>query len=87
MENNRSIILLSAGLDSLVSLGLAKEKDNITLGLTFDYGQKSRDSEINYSKKICEYYGIEHRVIKLDWLKSVTETSLLSKRSSLLPTK
>ena len=80
MENNRSIILLSAGLDSLVSLGLAKEKDNITLGLTFDYGQKSRDSEINYSKKICEYYGIEHRIIKLDWLKSVTETSLVSDR-------
>ena len=36
----KSIILLSGGLDSLVSLGLKKKELNITLALTFDYGQK-----------------------------------------------
>ena len=47
---NKSIILLSGGLDSLVSLGAAKEEFNITLALTFDYGQKSAEYEIEASK-------------------------------------
>jgi 7-cyano-7-deazaguanine synthase len=74
----KSIILLSGGLDSLVSLGLKKEELNVSLALTFDYGQKSAQSEIEASKKICEYYNIEHVVIKLDWLKNITQTSLVS---------
>ena len=75
---NKSIILLSGGLDSLVSLGLKKEELNIELALTFDYGQKSAQKEIEASRKICEYYGINHEVITLDWLKQITQTSLVS---------
>lgn len=74
----KSVILLSGGLDSLVSLGLKKEELNITLALTFDYGQKSAKQEIETSKKICEYYNLEHKVIKLDWLKDITHTALCS---------
>jgi len=74
----KSIILLSGGLDSLVSLGLTKEKLNVTLALTFDYGQKSAQNEIKASAKICEYYNIEHKVIKLDFLKEITNTALVS---------
>lgn len=77
----KSIILLSGGLDSLVSLGLKKEELNITLALTFNYGQKSAQTEIDASKRICEYYNIEHKVIKLDWLKQITHTSLVSENS------
>ena len=78
MKKIKSLILLSGGLDSLVSLGLKKEELNITLALTFDYGQKSVKKEIEASRKICEYYNIEHRVIKLDWLKDITDTALVS---------
>lgn len=74
----KSIILLSGGLDSLVSLGLAKEEYNIRLALTFDYGQKSVKTEVETSKKICQYYNIEHKIIKLDWLKEITQTALVS---------
>lgn len=75
---SKSIILLSGGLDSLVSLGLKKEELNIDLALTFDYGQKSVKQEIEASSKICEYYNLKHEVIKLDWLKKITNTSLVS---------
>jgi len=75
----KSLILLSGGLDSLVSLGLKKEELNITLALTFDYGQKSVQQEIQTSKKICDYYNLEHIIIKLDWLKDITHTSLVAK--------
>lgn len=74
----KSIILLSGGLDSLVSLGLKKEELNISLALTFDYGQKAVKKEIAASEKICKYYGIELKVIKLDWLKDITRTALVS---------
>ena len=74
----KSIILLSAGLDSLVSLGLKKDELNIELALTFDYGQKAAEKEIQASEKICKYYNIKHEVITLDWLKNITKTSLVS---------
>lgn len=80
MSMNKSIILLSGGLDSLVALGYSKTKTdyNVELALTFDYGQKAVKEEIKTSKDICDYYNIEHKVIKLDWLKEITNTSLVS---------
>ena len=74
----KSVILLSGGLDSLVSLGLKKEELNIVHALTFDYGQKSVKKEIEASENICRYYNIKLDVIKLDWLKYITKTSLVS---------
>lgn len=76
----KSIILLSGGLDSLVSLAIAKDEYNIKLALTFDYGQKSAKQEISASKKICEHFNIDHKVIKLDWLQEITQTSLVSEK-------
>ena len=78
--------MLSGGLDSLVSLALVKEKYNISLALTFDYGQKSAKHEIAASKKICEYYKLEHKIIELNWLKQITQTSLVSDKEVPLPT-
>ena len=77
----KSIILLSGGLDSLVSLGLKKEELNIELAITFDYGQKSAQKEILASKKICDYYGLKHEVINLVWLKEITKTALVSDKN------
>ena len=47
MSTNKSIILLSGGLDSLVALGYSKKHTdyNVELALTFDYGQKSVKQE------------------------------------------
>lgn len=74
----KSIILLSGGLDSVVALGAYKDEYAIELALTFDYGQKSVKYEMESSKKICEFYNIKHKVIKLDWLKEITNTALVS---------
>ena len=75
---SKSLILLSGGLDSLVSLGLSADKLNVELALTFDYGQKSVKYEIEASAKICSYYNIEHKIIKLDFLKEITHTALVT---------
>lgn len=77
--NNRAIILLSGGLDSVVSLAILKTKGiNFKLALTFDYGQKASKKEINAAKEISEFYNIPHKCIKLDWLKEITNTSLVT---------
>lgn len=73
----KSLILLSGGLDSFVSLAVAKDEFSVELALTFDYGQKSAKQEIEASRKICEHYKIEHKVINLEWLKEITQTSLV----------
>ena len=73
---NKSIILLSGGLDSLVCLGLCHKTHNIELAITFDYGQKSVKHEIEASKKLTEYYHINHEVIELPFLAEITNNSL-----------
>jgi len=80
---NKSVILLSGGLDSLVALGYCYNNPDykIELALTFDYGQKSAQKEIEASEKICEHYCIKHKIIKLDWLKDITNTALVSSKS------
>lgn len=75
---NKSIILLSGGLDSLVCLGLCRDKYNVELALTFDYGQKSANKEISAAKKLCDFYNVKHKVINLDWLKEITNTALVT---------
>ena len=76
--SEKSIVLLSGGLDSLAATGVCKEEYGIELALTFDYGQKSAKYEIESSKQICDYYNIKHKIITLDWLKDITQTSLVS---------
>lgn len=82
-KQNKAVILLSGGLDSLVSLGVAKNELNIELALTFDYGQRTVKKEIAASKKIAQHYGIEHKVIELPWLRDITTTSLVNTAESL----
>lgn len=70
---------MSGGLDSLVALAYSKSHTdyNVELAITFDYGQKSVNKEIEASRKICDYYKIEYKIITLDWLKDITKTGLV----------
>lgn len=78
--NNRAIILLSGGLDSVVSLSSAIKTYNIEIALTFDYGQKALNQELKASKEISEYYNIKHEIFNVRWLKD-----LLSENTDWVP--
>lgn len=75
----KAITLLSSGLDSVAALAIAAETLDLEVAITFDYGQKAWKKEIEFSRKVCEYFELEHKAIKLDWLSEITFTSLVNK--------
>lgn len=75
MKNN-AILLLSGGLDSVVSLAFLKDTYSDILALTFNYGQKSFLAEKEASEKIAKFYNIKHEVIDLDWLSKISTSTL-----------
>lgn len=77
MNNNlKSIVLLSSGIDSLVSLATAKLKTNVILSLTIDYGQIAAENEIESAEKIAHHYNVEHKTIDLKWIKDYSKSHL-----------
>ena len=62
----KSVCLISGGLDSFVSAGIAKKDGYELYGLTIDYSQKHK-KEIKRAKKIAGFLNVkEHRIITLD---------------------
>ncbi|MEI7826498.1 MAG: 7-cyano-7-deazaguanine synthase QueC [Euryarchaeota archaeon] len=64
---SRAVVLLSAGLDSVVSFKLAYDSYDEVICLTFDYSQQAHSVEIDYAAKICAMYHVNHQIIKLPW--------------------
>lgn len=79
----KAITLLSSGLDSVAALAIAAESLDIEMAITFDYGQRAGVREIEYSRKVSDYFGIEHKVIKLEWLSEITSTSLVNRHTDI----
>ncbi len=73
---NKSLILLSGGLDSVVSLAVTINDFDSVMAITFNYGQKAFLSERNASENIAKFYNIEHKVIDLPWLEQISTSSL-----------
>lgn len=77
MAKKKSVILLSAGLDSTVNAFEAAEKTELVLALTFNYGQRAAASEIRCAGMIAKHLGIAHKVLELPWFKDFNRSSLL----------
>lgn len=78
-----SIVLLSGGLDSTVNLAYALTEGEVKVILTFNYGQRAAQKEIEAAALIADYYKIKHRVIELPWLGQITNTALVTDNNDL----
>ncbi|WP_310534175.1 7-cyano-7-deazaguanine synthase QueC [Novosphingobium sp.] len=66
LANPAAVVLLSGGLDSMVSAALAREAGFRVHALTIDYNQRHR-IEIDAARKIAATIGAErHEILKLD---------------------
>ncbi|MDP2767836.1 MAG: 7-cyano-7-deazaguanine synthase, partial [Candidatus Methanoperedens sp.] len=63
----KSVVLLSSGLDSTVAFKEAYNRCDEVLCVTFDYGQRAKEKEISFAKKICELFNVGHIIINLPW--------------------
>lgn len=70
------IIVLSGGMDSTTLL--YDYKDEIAIALTFDYGSNHNAREIECARIHCERLGIEHIVIPLDFMHSISTPRCLT---------
>ncbi|HUE62679.1 MAG TPA: 7-cyano-7-deazaguanine synthase QueC [Chthoniobacterales bacterium] len=60
------VVLLSGGLDSATTLGIARSRGYETYALSFDYGQRHRQ-ELDAARNIANSLAAkEHRIIKID---------------------
>ncbi len=76
MKKKSSVVLLSAGLDSTVNLYAALRETDVNLAITFHYGQKAAEKEIQQSKMIALGAKVPHVVVDLPWLKKLGHSSL-----------
>ena len=71
-----AVVLISGGLDSLVSIDIAKKEFNIKFGLNFNYGQKAFVEENEASLEIAKFYNFELKTLELPFLKDITSNAL-----------
>ncbi|HHW43686.1 7-cyano-7-deazaguanine synthase QueC [Desulfofundulus thermobenzoicus] len=74
----KSIVLLSGGLDSTVSMAQALQEGKVELCLTMHYGQRAAQREIAAAATLAAHYHLKHRVIKLPFLAGITDTALVN---------
>ncbi len=84
----KSVVLHSGGLDSTLCILLAMEAKREVVSLGIDYGQRHR-IELEYAQAQCRIYGIERRVLRVEWDKPIreipTDRSLETIRSGISP--
>jgi 7-cyano-7-deazaguanine synthase len=61
----RSLVVLSGGLDSTVCMGVAQRAGSELIALSFDYGQRHR-IELDRAAAVARHFDAEHLVVRLD---------------------
>jgi 7-cyano-7-deazaguanine synthase len=73
----KAIVLLSGGMDSLLTAALAARECDELLFLHFAYGQRTQDKEQSCFKAIAEYYHAkEARIVDYRWLADIGGSAL-----------
>ncbi len=79
MNRDKSVVLLSSGLDSTVNLYEARERSDVVAALTFDYGQRAAGRELAMARAHCEALNVRHESVRLPFFSSFTRTALVDR--------
>lgn len=79
MISDKAIILVSGGMDSLVTAALASEEYQLAF-LHLNYGQRTENRELKAFNDIADYYNINERmIVNIDYLARIGGSSLTDK--------
>ncbi|MBV8816125.1 MAG: 7-cyano-7-deazaguanine synthase QueC [Verrucomicrobia bacterium] len=73
----KAVVLLSGGMDSVCAFYQAVKEHEVVAGISFDYGAKHNHQEIPFAQHHCRMFGIEHRVIRLEFVGELFKSHLL----------
>lgn len=76
-----SVIVVSGGMDSVTLL--YEKKDEIALGISFDYGSNHSHNELPLAALHCQRLGIKHVVVPLGFMHQYFKSSLLESGESI----
>jgi 7-cyano-7-deazaguanine synthase len=78
--NKKAIVLLSGGLDSLLTLAIAINESEQVFPLHLNYGQMTQARELKAFNDILDYYKIENKlIVDIEYLKKIGGSSLTDK--------
>ncbi len=80
--NKRAVVLLSGGLDSMVSLAKADTEMEIRLVIFVNYGQRALERERVAAVGAASFYGLPYREVDIDWLKDLAPKGMRDDASS-----
>lgn len=79
-DTKRAIILVSGGMDSLVTAAVAVRDNYKVCFLHINYGQRTEDKELECFNNLCAHYRPEKSlVIEMPWLGQIGGSSLTDK--------
>ncbi len=79
MISDKAVILLSGGMDSLVTAAIASQKYEPAF-LHMNYGQRTEKRELKAFNDIADYYNVRERlIVNLDYLAGMGASSLTDK--------
>ncbi len=79
----RAIVLLSGGVDSVTALYDACERCRVVACLSFHYRSKHNDRELPFARYHSEQLGIDHRFVGLDFVGEHFKSALLKSGGDL----
>lgn len=78
MTNNKTVVVLSGGMDSATLLYKLLSEEKEVKAISFDYGQRHK-KELEYAAKLCAGLNIEHEIIDINNItKLISNSSLTS---------
>ncbi len=81
MSRSKAVVLISGGMDSVVALGVTLNEGFEAAGLHLNYGQKTEKREERAFKEICDFYGIQKRlIVSLPYFRQVGGSSLTDEK-------
>jgi 7-cyano-7-deazaguanine synthase len=75
VQHARAVVLVSGGLDSAVTLAVARRDGHVCIPLTFDYGQRHA-MELAAARRVCEAQGLPAPLLARLDLRAVGGSSL-----------